>query len=65
MTDHYPRRGARTVRADVRNRVSLGKEHAPTGKIFLFEVTDDGVITLTPAVAVPLGTLGFNDPTAD
>lgn len=45
-----------TVRVDVRNRVSLGK-NVPTGSLFFIEVQDDGVIKLTPAVAVPLGSL--------
>ena len=62
MTDQSP---SPIVRADSRHRVSLGKEAAPAGKLFLFQVADDGVITLTPAVAIPIGTLGLNDPTAD
>lgn len=53
------------VRADARSRVTLGKEACPPGQIFLFEVDETGIIRLTPAVAVPIGTLGFNDPTAD
>ena len=58
MTDQNP---PPIVRADTRHRVTLGKEHAPTGKIFLFEVDEDGVIKLTPAVAVPLGSLAIDN----
>lgn len=55
MTDQNPP-PTRTVRVDTRKRVSLGKEATP-GSMYFFEVREDGVITLTPAVAVPLGSL--------
>lgn len=44
------------VRVDTRHRVSLGKD-APVGSLYLYQVGDDGVIVLTPAVAVPIGSL--------
>jgi hypothetical protein len=51
-----------TVKADSRGRVSLVKYgDAKPGQMFLIEVRDDGVIELTPATAVPVGTANLSD----
>lgn len=55
----------RPARVDTRRRVLLPKGSAEPGDTFLMSVGDDGNITLIRAETVPIGTLGFNDPTAD
>lgn len=45
------------VRADTRRRVTLPK-HVEPGDRYFIDVQPDGTISLTPAVVVPLGTLG-------
>jgi hypothetical protein len=39
------------IQADTRGRVYLGSDEA--GEIFIMDIENDGVITLTPAVVVP------------
>jgi hypothetical protein len=50
------------LQLDARRRISLGALAAHG--YYLVEVAEDGVITLTPAVVVPL-TGGRDDPAAD
>lgn len=71
MNEAQPHRSMREddrplVRVDVRRRVSLGgATGVKHGDTFLLAVGDDGTLTLTPARTVPIGTLGFDDPTSD
>lgn len=46
------------VRVDSRRRVSLARNsRVNPGDLFFFNVAADGTITLSPATAVPLGSL--------
>ena len=67
MTDQSPHDDRPVVVADNRSRVSLSR-HTSTkpGQMFFLDFDEEtGIISLTPARAVPIGTLGFDDPTAD
>ncbi len=63
MTDHSPPGPGDNrphVRVDTRRRVTLPKAAASPGQMFIIDVREDGDIVLTPAVAVPIGSLGLS-----